>query len=506
MGAMTGGQAKGLIDTTLRDGNQSLWATRMTTEMMVPILGEMDRAGYESIEYISAVQMDACVRFLGENPWDRMRIVRESITRTPLRMLGMSQYFSISKVLPDDVLELLIKTTSRYIDQRWITASMNDVRTVETSVRAALESGDQVEGGIQFTLSPVHTDEYFVDVARQLVALGVHGLVLKDAGGLLTPERVRSLLPALVRAAGELPVRCHSHCVTGLGPASNLEALQQGASSIWTATAPLSNGASLPSDQSMRRALEWMGYTTTVESAAMERIAEYFRRVAQRHGKPLGAPAEYDPRYYSHQMPGGMISNFTSQLRELGMEDRLDEVLEEMPVVRAELGYPNMQTPYSQFVATQALLNVVHGRYEVVPDEIRRFVLGYWGRPPGPLDPDVLDKAGRGEPQVSGRPGEHVPPMLARVRREMGPFDSDEDLLLAVLFMPEVLEKMRTASKGRNGAGGTVSGSLVEMVKTAAASARVRTLVMTLGSPTKGNSTPSSRALPHENEPERTEA
>lgn len=469
----------GIIDTTLRDGNQSLWATRMTTPMMLPVLGLMDEVGYRAIEYISAIQMDACVRYLGENPWDRMRAVRQTVRRTPLRMLGISQYFSISRVLPDDVVELFIDVTSRYIDERWITASMNDVRTAEIAIRASKRSGRRIDGGVQFTISPVHTDEYFVRVACELAALDVDGIVLKDAGGLLTPERARTLVPALTEATG-LEVLVHSHCITGMGPAANIEALKVGAEAVWTTTPPLANGASLPSEALLERSLRWMGADPGLDIDLMARIAEHWQTVAEDYGLPTGQPAEYDPAYYAHQMPGGMVSNFRSQLRELGIEDRLPEVLEEMPRVRAELGYPNVQTPYAQFIGTQSLLNVLHGRYEVIPDEIRRLVLGYWGTTPGPVDPDVLDRAGRGEEPVTGRPGDHVPPLLDKIRQEQGPFDSDEDLLLAILFMPEIRARMEEPPTGAPTRLRRV-GSVVELVRAAADARGIRSLSISLG-------------------------
>ncbi|MFB3738151.1 MAG: pyruvate carboxylase subunit B, partial [Candidatus Velamenicoccus archaeovorus] len=466
----------GLIDTTLRDGQQSLWATRMTTDMMIPILPVLDDIGYHSIEYMSTVQMDACVRYLGEDPWDRMRVVRKHVRKTPLRLLGMSQFFSISTVLPDDVVELFTKTCARIgFDHQWITASMNDVRTCEVPIRASQEAGSRTEGGVQYTISPVHTDDFFVSVTRRLRALGVDAIVLKDAGGLLTPERARTLLPAIVAAADGLPVYCHSHCVTGMGPASNLEAIEGGASAIWTSSTPLANGSSLPADRSMTEHLRWMGYRVDVDTDGMAKVADHFREVARLHDKPLGLPAEYDPRYYAHQMPGGMISNFRAHLAELDMGHRMDEVLEEMPRVRAELGYPNVQTPYSQFIATQALMNVLYGRYERVPDEIRRFVLGYWGKPPGPVDPDVLDKVGQGREPITDRPGEVVPPLVEKVRREQGPFDSDEDLLLAIFFMPETLAQMRQM-QGMQPTGGSLMGarSVVDLVREVARSPEVR--------------------------------
>ncbi|HYH92774.1 MAG TPA: pyruvate carboxylase subunit B [Candidatus Saccharimonadales bacterium] len=437
--------AVGLIDTTLRDGQQSLWATRMTTAMMLPILPTMDAVGFASIEHFSTVHFDVCVRYLKENPWERMRLIRAGVQKTPIRMLGMSQFFSISRVLPDDVVELFTEVCVRNgVDEFWITASMNDPRTSEVGVRTVKRLGRRIDGGIQYTVSPVHTDEFFVGVAKSFVAMGVDGIVLKDAGGLLTAERAATLVPALVAAAEGRPVICHSHCVTGLGPAANLAAVTAGADAIWTCTAPLANGASMPSGDSMARHLDWMGYDVAVDREAMARVADHFQDVADRHRLPTGRPAEYDPAYYEHQMPGGMISNFQAQLAQLGLQDRLPAVLAEIPQVRQDLGWPNMQTPYSQFIATQALLNVLHGRYEQVPDEIRNLVLGYWGRTPAPVDPDVLDRVGRGAEPITVRPGSVVPPALERLRAER-PGLSDEDLLLSIFFMPAMLDDLAAA-------------------------------------------------------------
>jgi oxaloacetate decarboxylase alpha subunit len=439
------GRTIGLIDTTLRDGSQCLWATRMTTAMMLPVLPLMDEAGFHSIETFSTVHFDTAVRYLREDPWERMRLIRQRVRKTPLRILGMSQYFSISSVLPDDVVELFIRTCAKNgIDQFWITASMNDTRTSEVSIRTVKALGLHVEGGIQFADSPVHTDEFFANVVREFVALGVHGIVIKDGCSLLTPERARTLVPAVIAAAGDLPVICHSHCATGLGPAANLEAVAQGVSAIWTCTHPLANGGSLPSGDSMARHLPWLGYDVNVDPDVLARISDYWFQVATRHNKPMGRPAEYDPAYYAHQMPGGMITNFEAQLAQIGMGHRLADVLEECPRVRQELGYPNMQTPYSQFIATQALLNILHGRYEIVLDEVRNLALGYWGRTPAPVDPDVLDRVGGGREPISVRPGSLVPPALDRVRSELGPSASDENVLLSIFFMPAVLEALRS--------------------------------------------------------------
>jgi pyruvate/oxaloacetate carboxyltransferase len=223
----------------------------------------------------------------------------------------------------------------------------------------------------------------------------------------------------------------------------------------------------------MARHLEWLGYETGVDRSAMAEVADFFSRVAKRYDKPTGHPAEYDPAYYEHQMPGGMISNFKAQLAQLNLEDRLQDVLDEIPQVREDLGWPNMQTPYSQFIATQALLNVLHGRYEVVPDEIRNLVLGYWGRTPGPINDDVRDKVSRGAESITVRPGEVVPPALERVRAEQGPFDSLEYPPIAILFIPNLLDVLGSAWPIKNE--NPVAGHpLVEVVKRAAASRSIR--------------------------------
>jgi oxaloacetate decarboxylase (Na+ extruding) subunit alpha len=437
--------AVGLIDTTIRDGNQSLWASRMTNSMLEPVLPLLDQAGFRSVEMMSAVDVKIMVSRLGENPWDRVRLVKRHVRRTPLRMIGINQAFLMSGILPDDARALVTQTFARAgIDEFWVTAAMNDVRTAQTGVEAARAAGARVDGGIQFTVSPVHSDEFFAETARQFVELGVDGIIIKDAGGLLTPERARTLVPAVIAAAGGREVYVHSHCTSGLGPATNLEALTSGAAAIWTASTPLANGPSLPADESMAAYLEWLGYDTGVNRPVLRQIAGHYEEVARRFGKPVGVPAEYDPRLYEHQMPGGMVNHFRLQLQELGLQDRLPAVLDEMPRVREDFGWPNVQTPFAQFIGTQALLNVVHDRYTVIPEEVRSFLLGYYGRTPAPVSQELLDRVAQGREVVDARPGALVPPMVADARAELGAGASDEDVVLAMLFMPETLNAFRS--------------------------------------------------------------
>lgn len=456
----------GIIETSLRDGQQSLWATRMTTAMMLPVLPVLDRAGFDAIECMGTAVMDSCVRFLKENPWARLRLLRERITHTPLQMISVCMGFSVGiGATADDVMDLFFRRcAANGIGRFFFMDGLNDIRNFAVCVRAAKAMGKTVLGGIVYSISPVHTDEHFVQKVKELVQLGVDFVVLKDPNGVLTPERVRTLVPAMQQAAGALPLICHSHCVTGLGPATNLEAVKWGASAIWTASKPLANGSSLPDTQSMVRHLRRPGYRVEVDDAALPEIAEHFRQVAQRHGKPVGHPAEYDPSYYEHQMPGGMISNFRAQLAQLGIGDRLDEVFHEIPAVRADLGWSLMVTPFSQVIATQAALNVLYGRYTVILDEVKKLALGYYGETPAPVDPNLVDRAGGGRPPITERPGALIPPALDAFRAKHGPFASDEEMLLNYFFMPDHLRQLRAAGPIRT-EDTTSNGSIVELVR-----------------------------------------
>jgi oxaloacetate decarboxylase alpha subunit len=472
------GRRVGLIETTLRDGQQSLWATRMTTAELLPALPILDRAGFETIECMATVVMDACVRYLRENPWERMRLMRERVRRTPLGMMAGVVFSAGSRgILADDLLDLLMRrSVANGMERFFLQDGLGDIRNLEVPVRAVKESGGYVYGGLCYSVSPVHTDEFFASRVGELIRVGSDSIVLKDPNGLLTPERVATLMPALQRAAGDVPIYCHSHCNSGLGPASNLKAVDEGAAGIWTAAAPLANGTSLPATESMARHLRRAGYEVEVDLEAAAEVSRHFERVAQRAGKPVGRPAEYDPFLYEHQMPGGMVSNFRAQLGQLGLADRLQEVLEEIPSVRRDLGWAPMVTPYSQFIATQAAMNVLYGRYQVILDQVEEVVLGYFGRTPAPIEPDVLDRVGRGKQPVTERAGGMKAPVVERVRRELGPFESDDDLLLAAFFRPEVLRALEAAGPiPLEAEGPAASGSsLVELVREVARGGKVR--------------------------------
>ncbi|MGH7661170.1 MAG: pyruvate carboxylase subunit B [Vulcanimicrobiaceae bacterium] len=435
------------IDTTLRDAHQCLWATRMTTAMMLPIAGDLDRAGFEAIDLEGGAVFDVCVRYLREDPWERMRIMSQAIARTPLIIMTRGQSLFTFEFFPDDVVELTAqRIAANGIRYHTPYDALNDVRNLIVPVRAAKESGLYVDAGVVYTLSPVHTDDYYAKKTREIVALGVDAVFLKDPSGLLTPERAKTLIPALREAVGSLPLQLHTHCLTGLAPVAALQAIESGVDVVHTATSVLANGASQPSTEWVAQNAQRMGFGVDLDLDALQPVREHFRYVAQREGKPLGKIAEYDPFHYEHHVPGGMISNLRSQLRDMGMESKLEAILEEMAQVRKDLGYPIIVSPFAQFVATQATLNVIGGeRYKTIPDEVRRYILGYYGELAAPVEPNLYDRVTQGENVVTERPGDLLPPTLERIRQERGPFDSDDDLLLAVFYNDEQYRALKAA-------------------------------------------------------------
>jgi oxaloacetate decarboxylase alpha subunit len=435
------------IDTTLRDAHQSLWSTRMTTAMMLPVVPVLDRLGFEAIDLVGGAVFDVCVRYLREDPWERMRILSRVVTRTPLIVMTRGQSLFTFEFFPDDIVEL----TARRIAAngiRYVTPydALNDIRNMMVPVRASRAAGLYVAGGIVYTVSPVHTDAYYARKAGELCALGVDAVFLKDPSGLLTPARVSTLIPVLRQAVGDRRLQLHTHCLTGLGPLCALEAIGLGVDAVHTATSVLAHGASQPPTEWVARNARRMGVEVRLDVEGLRPVAEHFRYVAAREGKPLGRIAEYDPFHYEHQVPGGMISNLEFQLAELGIAHRLDAILEEAARVRQELGYPIIVSPFAQFVITQAVLNVVQGeRYRTVPDEVRKYALGYYGELAAPVDADVLDRVAGKEQPVTARPGELLPPAVERIRRERGPFASDDDLLLAAFYSPEIYASLIAA-------------------------------------------------------------
>lgn len=436
-----------LVDVTLRDAHQCLWATRMTTAMMEELAPRLDHAGFEAIDLVGGAVFDVCVRYLREDPWERMRILSGWVKQTPLIVMTRGQSLFTFEFFPDDIVEL---TAERIFANgiRYHTPydALNDMRNMQVPVRAAKKVGLYTAGGIVYTVSPVHTDDYFARKTRELVSLGVDAVYIKDPSGLLTPERAQTLVPALKAACGRLPLHLHSHCLTGLAPYTACRAVELGVDVVHTATSVLANGASHPATEWFVKNIRRDGFNVPVDLRPVEEVAERLRYIARREGKPIGSIVEYDAFHYEHQMPGGMVSNLKSQLAPLGIADRLPEVLEEAARVRCDLGYPIIVSPFAQFVMTQAVLNVMgKERYATVPDEVKKYVLGYYGEIAGPIDPNLYDRITNGAQPTSARPGDLLEPGIPKVRRERGPFASDDDLLLAAFYARREYNALRAA-------------------------------------------------------------
>jgi pyruvate/oxaloacetate carboxyltransferase len=432
------------VDVTLRDAHQCLWSTRMTTAMMTPILGAIDRCGYAVINILGGAVFDVCVRYLHESPWERVRILCERL-ETPCDALTRGQSLYTFELFPDDIVELNARVLARLgVKVFTVYDALNDNRNLESSLRAGRAAGMKINGWMTYTLSPVHTDAYYVERARELVKLGVDYMCIKDPTGLLTPERGRTLFPAVVKAAGRVPVQLHSHCQSGLAPEVYQVAMRSGFRYGYTASEPLANGASLPATEEIGARARCEGLKTSLDYKSLKEVSGYFTCLAEREGKPLGRVARYDPALYEHQIPGGMISNLRAQLESMRLEHRLPEILEEVPRVREDLGYPILVSPFAQYIVTQATLNVVQGeRYKTIPDEIRKYAAGYYGRLAAKPSDEFLERLNlKPEEIVTERPGEHIEPWIPRLRKELGAGVPDEDLLLAAFYAKPLLEPL----------------------------------------------------------------
>ncbi|MCL4475759.1 MAG: pyruvate carboxylase subunit B [Nitrospirae bacterium] len=435
----------GFIDLTLRDAHQCLWSTRMTTEMMTPILSRIDKVGYSYINIMGGAVFDVCVRYLHENPWHRIKTLCQHL-KTPADGLIRGQSLYTFELFPDDIVALNVRRlAANGITMLTTYDALNDNRNLISSVSAAREIGMMVNAMMVYTLSPVHTDSYYQERTRELIALGADHISIKDPTGLLTPERARTLFPAVYRAANGTPIQLHSHCQSGLAPEVYVEAMKNGFSFLHTAVLPLANGASMPAVEEIHRRACEMGIETALDTNELAEVSGYFNWLCHRERKPKGKVAEYNPALYEHQVPGGMISNLKFQLQSLNIGHRLPEILEEASRIRKDLGYPIVVSPFAQYVVTQAVLNVVQGeRYKTIPDEIRKYAMGYYGKLAAPLSEEFMDRADiKPEEMRSGRPGEYIPAWVPRLRSELGAAVDDDDLLLAAFYNKELLDPLK---------------------------------------------------------------
>ncbi len=436
------------VDTTLRDGQASLWAENMRTGMMLAVAERIDNAGYHAIEVIASSHIKKCVRELRENPFERMRLVAQKIKKTTLRAIG-AERIGAFEISPDSVVDLWFeRLLANGMRQLRISDPANDPAGWGKSVARARRVGLGTVVNLIYSVSPKHTDEYYARKAREAAAVKPDYICLKDPGGLLTPERTQTLIEVIRKNVGATPLTIHVHCTTGLGPLCALEAIKLGIRIVDTAIPPLANASSNPSIFNVVHNARALGYSPVIDEKNLESVAGDLTFIAKREGMPIGGPVEYDYSQYVHQVPGGMISNLHFQLKNIGMLHRLDEVLEETVKVRAELGYPIMVTPFSQFVGSQAVINVIKGeRYGQVTDQVIQYALGIWGaEAASEVDPDIKDKI-LDRPRAKEFAAWEAPePSIEELRSKLGgPSLSDDELLMRYVVGNEDVDALRTA-------------------------------------------------------------
>jgi len=443
-----------ITETVLRDGHQSLIATRMTTEEMTPILETMDSVGYNALEMWGGATYDACLRFLDEDPWERLRIIRKKVKNTKLQMLLRGQNLLGYKHYADDVVdEFVDRAISNGIDIIRIFDALNDTRNLDRAIRATKKFGGTAQGTISYTKSPIHTNEVFIKLAKEIEGMGADSICIKDMAGLLDPYNTAKLVKD-IKAAIKIPLEIHTHATSGFGSLSYMKAVEAGADIIDTAISPFAEGTSQPPTEPIVAAFKGTEYDTGLDMELLNKIAEHFRPIREKYianglmdPKLMGV----DINTLMYQVPGGMLSNLVSQLKQANAMDKYEDVLREVPRVREDLGYPPLVTPTSQIVGTQAVLNIVTGeRYKMVPNEVKMLVKGMYGKTTVPIKEDIVKKIIGDEKQVTCRPADLIEPELDSIRKECAKYmEQPEDALTMALF-PKPAEdffKSRQAKK-----------------------------------------------------------
>ncbi len=430
-----------ITDTTMRDGHQSLLATRMRTEDMLPIAPEMDEAGFHSVEVWGGATFDTALRFLREDPWERLRELKKRFKKTPLQMLLRGQNVVGYRHYADDVVEKFCELAVKNgMEIFRIFDALNDLRNLETAIRATKKAGGHVQGTICYTISPVHTPDMFAKQAKELVEMGSDSICLKDMAGLLHPYDAYQIVSSIKKVV-KIPVQMHCHCTSGMAEMAYVKAVEAGLDIIDCALSTLSQGTSQPPTESLVATFEGGEHDSKLHLDQLTHLADYFGEVRKKYAAFEGN-VKVDAGVLMHQVPGGMISNLVSQLREQGALDKLKDVLEEIPRVRADMGYPPLVTPSSQIVGTQAVLNAIYGqRYKQVTKETRAVVLGQYGQTPAPISTEVREQIAPDEEPITARPADFLKPELEKAAQKIGSLaHSDEDVMSYVLFPPVAKE------------------------------------------------------------------
>ena len=443
-----------IMETILRDAHQSLIATRMRTEDMLPILETLDGIGYHALEMWGGATYDSCLRYLNEDPWERLRVIRKNVKNTKLQMLLRGQNLLGYKHYADDLVEEFVnKSLSNGIDIIRIFDALNDTRNLSKSIEATKKYGGHAQAAISYTLSPVHTNEVFVNLAKELENMGADSICIKDMAGLLDPYNTYNLIKEMKKTI-KVPIQLHTHATSGLGSMTYLKAAEAGVDIIDTAISPFAEGTSQPPTEPMVAAFKGTEYDTGLDLMKLDKVTEYFRPLREKaiesglmDPKVMGV----DINTLIYQVPGGMLSNLVSQLKAQNAMDKFEEVLKEVPRVREDLGYPPLVTPTSQIVGTQAVLNVVMGeRYKMIPNEVKMLVKGMYGKTTVPIKADIIKKIIGDEPVVTVRPADLIEPELEKTKKEIAQYvEQDEDVLSYAMLPQPAIEffKYRNAKR-----------------------------------------------------------
>ncbi len=432
-----------ITETVLRDGHQSLAATRMRTSDMIPILREMDNIGYHALEVWGGATFDTCLRFLDEDPWERLRNIKKNVVKTPLQMLLRGQNLLGYNHYADDVVrEFVFRSVDNGINIIRIFDALNDSRNLECAMKATKDAGAHAQGALVYTISPYHKNEDFLHFAQELIDMGADSICIKDMAGLLSPYAAYELVKTL-KEKTSVPIEVHSHCTSAMASMTYIKAIEAGADIIDTAISPFSRSTSQPATEPFVYTFAGQPRDTGIDLEKLHALADYFRIVKNNLSTTfsLNTDIPVDPKVLTFQIPGGMLSNLLRQMKEQGAADKYPELLKEMPIVRAELGYPPLVTPTSQIVGSMAVLNVTLGRYKLISKEVKDLVRGKYGRTPGPIDPAIQKLIIGNEKPIDHRPADDILPQMELMVEQLAkagyPSASTEDVLSYALF-PEI--------------------------------------------------------------------
>lgn len=431
-----------ITETSLRDGHQSLIATRLTTDEILPILSEMDRAGFHSMEVWGGATFDSCLRYLNEDPWERLRKMRAIVKNTKLQMLSRGQNILGYKNYPDDIVERFLKNAiSEGIDIVRVFDALNDIRNLKKSIDVIKKEGAHCQCAISYTISPVHTTEYYLNLIKNFESEGADSICIKDMSGILLPYEAYNLVKA-IKGVTSLPLEFHTHCTSGVAQMSMLKAIEAGVDIVDTAISPLSSGTSQPATESLVFTLQGTEYDPKLNVESLSNAAEYLKGIVKKYqddGTYNIKVLMTEPNTLQYQIPGGMMSNLLYQMKSLNASDKYDEVLAEVPKVREDLGYPPLVTPMSQMVGAQAVFNVISGaRYNIIPTEIKNYVKGLYGKPAAPIRDEIKEKIIGNEDIITVRPADLLSDEYDKLKAEIGVLAKTEQDVLSYALFPQV--------------------------------------------------------------------